>query len=578
MHRKLRNQLIGVLATAVGLSMALVFVPSAASNAQSVEPRSSGTSGTFIVAQPWGTMPDNFNPYAPSGANAPGTKSCIYQSLYYINGATGAQTPLLATGYQWTDNNLKLVVTTRSGVKWSNGDTFSAADVAFTFNYLKTYPTMDVNGIWATNPLVSVIANNANTVTFTFSKPDTPAALAILYGTDGSPSDILPSSIWQSITSPSTYTNTSPVGTGPFTLSTFGTSSITYVKNPNYWGTAPSINEVVFSSVDSNTTAELELENGTIDMSYDAISDPAVTYVAKAPKYNDYFWPQTNMNYLYFNTAKPPFSQVAFRKAVAEAMNPTLLAKRAYFGTLAAATGGMEADVIPAQVSEWVPSSLASLEWTFSDNAAIATLKAAGYKWKGTCPKSCQLESPSGHVFPTFTVLSGGPGWTDYISQIDNIAAELKPIGISATPVQEPWSTYSNDFDRGYLDFLLCWGNGNGPTPYYQYSYMFSPKDDVPIGQVANTNWERFKSAVITGALNSYASSSSLTVQKADMVKVEEVVLKEVPVLALTGRGNWLDYQTRTFTGFPSATNPYNDGSASDQEGAMLVYLNVKPA
>jgi len=107
---------------------------------------------------------------------------------------------------------------------------------------------------------------------------------------------------------------------------------------------------------------------------------------------------------------------------------------------------------------------------------------------------------------------------------------------------------------------------------------MFSPKDDVPIGQVANTNWERFKSAVITGALNSYASSSSLTVQKADMVKVEEVVLKEVPVLALTGRGNWLDYQTRTFTGFPSATNPYNDGSASDQEGAMLVYLNVKPA
>jgi len=52
-------------------------------------------------------------------------------------------------------------------------------------------------------------------------------------------------------------------------------------------------------------------------------------------------------------------------------------------------------------------------------------------------------------------------------------------------------------------------------------------------------------------------------------------VLKDVPVLALTGRGNWLDYQTRTFTGFPSATNPYNDGSASDQEGAMLVYLHV---
>jgi peptide/nickel transport system substrate-binding protein len=519
-------------------------------------------------------MPDNFNPYAPSGANAPGTKSCIYQTLFYINGATGVYTPLLATSYKWTDNNLNLVVTTRSGVKWSNGDAFTAADVAFTFNYMKTYPTMDVNGIWTTNPLVSVIANNATTVTFLFKKPDTPAALAILYGTDGSPSDILPYSIWHTITSPSTYTNTSPVGTGPFTLSSFSTTSIVYAKNAQYWGAAPSINEVVFSSVDSNTTAELELENGTIDMSYDAISDPAKTYSAKS-KYNDYFWPQTNMNYLYFNTAKPPFSQVPFRKAVAEAMNPTLLAKRAYFGTLAAATGGMEADVIPAQVSGWVPKSLASLEWTFSDKAAIATLKAAGYKWKGTCPKSCQLESPSGHVFPALTILSGGPGWTDYISQIDNIAAELKPIGISATPIQEPYSTYANDASRGYFDFLLCWGNGNGPTPYYQFSYMFSAKDDVPIGKVANTNWERFRSGVITNALKSYSSSSSLTVQKADMLAIEKVVLKDVPVLALTGRGNWLDYQTRTFTGFPSATNPYNDGSASDQEGAMLVYLHV---
>ena len=39
--------------------------------------------GTFYAAQAWGTLPDNFNPYAPSGANAAGTKSCLYQSLYY---------------------------------------------------------------------------------------------------------------------------------------------------------------------------------------------------------------------------------------------------------------------------------------------------------------------------------------------------------------------------------------------------------------------------------------------------------------------------------------------------------------
>jgi len=62
-----------------------------------------------------GNASDNFNPYAPSGANAPGTKSCLYQSLYYFNAATGAETPLLGRNYKWTDGNLQLVVTTRSG-------------------------------------------------------------------------------------------------------------------------------------------------------------------------------------------------------------------------------------------------------------------------------------------------------------------------------------------------------------------------------------------------------------------------------------------------------------------------------
>jgi peptide/nickel transport system substrate-binding protein len=104
---------------------------------------------------------------------------------------------------------------------------------------------------------------------------------------------------------------------------------------------------------------------------------------------------------------------------------------------------------------------------------------------------------------------------------------------------------------------------------------MFSPSFSAPIGKVATSNWERFTSPIITNALKSYASSSSASVQKADMVAIEKQVLTNVPVVPLTGRGNWLVYQTRTFTGFPSASNPYNDGSASDQEGSMLTYVNV---
>jgi len=572
LHR--REKWLGAVMAGAGLSLMLAFLPSAGASMRAITTggtRAITTGGTFYAAQPWGTLPDNFNPYAPSGANAPGTKSCLYQSLYYFNAATGAETPLLGTNYTWTDNNLLLTVTTRSGVTWSDGTPFTAADVAFTFNYLKANPSIDVNGVW-TSPLKSVKATGANTVVFKFSKPDTPEGVAILFGTDGNPTVILPQHIWATIKSPAKYTNTSPVATGPFTLKSFSTSSVVYVKNPSYWEVGrPYIDSVVFSSVDSNTTAELGLENGSIDMSYDAISDPSATFLSKN-KANAIFWPVTNMNYLYINTmAKGPFSDVNFRRAVAYAMDTPFLANRAYFGSLPGATGGEEAAIVPPQVKQWFSSSLSSLEWTYSVTKAKAILKAAGYKWSS----SGQLESPAGVVYPSYTVLIGGPGWTDYISQADNVSAELKAIGISSTVVQEPYSTYANDLDLGNFTFAISWGNGNGSTPYYQYFYMFSPSFSAPIGKVATTNWERFTSPTITNALSSYASSSSASVQKADMVAIEKEVLTNVPVVPLTGRGNWLVYQTRTFTGFPSVSDPYNDGSASDQEGSMLTYVNV---
>ena len=572
LHR--REKWLGAVMAGTGLSLMLAFLPSAGASMRAITTggtRAITTGGTFYAAQPWGTLPDNFNPYAPSGANAPGTKSCLYQSLYYFNAATGAETPLLGTNYTWTDNNLLLTVTTRSGVTWSDGTPFTAADVAFTFNYLKANPSIDVNGVW-TSPLKSVKATGANTVVFKFSKPDTPEGVAILFGTDGNPTVILPQHVWATIKSPAKYTNTSPVATGPFTLKSFSTSSVVYVKNPSYWEVGrPYIDSVVFSSVDSNTTAELGLENGSIDMSYDAISDPSATFLSKN-KANAIFWPVTNMNYLYINTmAKGPFSDVNFRRAVAYAMDTPFLANRAYFGSLPGATGGEEAAIVPPQVKQWFSSSLSSLEWTYSVTKAKAILKAAGYKWSS----SGQLESPAGVVYPSYTVLIGGPGWTDYISQADNVSAELKAIGISSTVVQEPYSTYANDLDLGNFTFAISWGNGNGSTPYYQYFYMFSPSESAPIGKVANSNWERFTSPTITNALSSYASSSSASVQLADMATIEKAVLTDVPVVPLTGRGNWLVYQTRTFTGFPSVSDPYNDGSASDQEGSMLTYVNV---
>ncbi|MEM3846536.1 MAG: ABC transporter substrate-binding protein, partial [Candidatus Parvarchaeota archaeon] len=115
--------------------------------------------GTLRVVTTWGPVAFNLNPFQPSGQSL-GMGPVMYGTLFLVQPYTGAMTPFFGTNYAWSDNNLKLTITIRQGIKWSDGQPFTAQDVAFTFNYLKQYPALDVNGIWSSiSNLQSVTAS-----------------------------------------------------------------------------------------------------------------------------------------------------------------------------------------------------------------------------------------------------------------------------------------------------------------------------------------------------------------------------------------------------------------------------------
>jgi peptide/nickel transport system substrate-binding protein len=506
--------------------------------------------GTLKEVMPWGPQTLNFNPFVPT--NLP--THAIYEPLFYVNMLNGDTTNLLGTSYRWENNNLKLIITVRSGVKWSDGTPFTAQDVAFTFNYVKEYPAIDGYGVWSNiSNLQSVEASGDSTVIFTFSKPN----VALFPYIASQP--IIPEHVWSDIKDPSTYTNPSPIGTGPFLLKSFSPDKVVLVKNPNYWMTGrPYVDQVDVSYVVSNTTALLYMIKHESDWSFLFAPDPVKTFVDRDSSANKIWWPTYSVNGLVLNTQKYPFNNSIFRRALDLAINKDELEKEVYFGT-----GGYkpnQAGVIPSQYDWMDPSLEATNDYlnTYNPQEAQKLLASIGFVKNS----SGQLVGPDGKVLPTLQLIVCA-GCTDFISMGNIIANELAQLGISINVSQQSGGTYMASITSGSYDMVIYWGIGGGPTPYYEYYINLNPAFSASkLGEPVISDISRYTNPTITEALSDYSQTTNLEVQRQAIYKIERVFLNELPYISLTNRTNFNLYNESTIIGFPTDEYSYSSGGS----------------
>ena len=346
---------------------------------------------------------DSLSPFLGVEANSYEMWALMYDFLVGYKMTDMSPQPALAKTWDTSADGLTWTFHMRDDVKWSDGQPLTAADVAYTYNRVLTGKVEGNNWESYLNNVTTVTAPDATTVVLQLSKPN--AVLPLL------PIPILPEHVWKNVDSKSvkTYanepTNGQPVvGSGPFRLveGTAGGSTFKFEANPDYWGGAPHVDQVVYTVYKAKDPAVQALMKGEVDFVED-ITPLQVKSLQGQPGITAHEGVSPLFEEIGFNTGavdtdtgkpigdgNPALLDPKFRHALGYAVDTKQIVKTAYQGAALPGT-----TVVPSAYSKWHwdPGNEA---FTFDLDKAGQELDAAGYKLGANGKRTMPDGSPIG--------------------------------------------------------------------------------------------------------------------------------------------------------------------------------------
>jgi len=301
----------------------LAAAPSAApvqSTELKEEDKYGGTAIFELDAEPY-----NINHFASSGNGQGQVKMATSDYLALYNPHTGEYEPRLLESWDLSEDGTVWTMKLKEGIRWHDGHPFTAEDVIFTYGYLSNpeidLPSPKTFSIPETYEIIDEL-----TFTITGESP-IPSKLAEW-------DTFLPKHIWENV-DPKTF-STAPEGNlmvdvGPFKFAEYKVGEyIRFVRNDDYYGGKPYLDEIIYRILPDKTAAAAALESGQIDfVTTDAIG--AEKLVAN-PNLASAFSASGNVARFYLNFNDKDFADLRFRQAFAHLFNRDLLVAQAMRG------------------------------------------------------------------------------------------------------------------------------------------------------------------------------------------------------------------------------------------------------
>jgi len=303
---------IGWLALAIGLCLTSSY---AAWNLFGKSRTSTPESGGTYIEGMVGEI-NNLNPLFSNGNLDNASSKLIFNGLLRQD-TNGKLTNDLAARWSVGKDSKTYTVTLREGVKWQDGEQFSAKDVVFTINTIKNQATR--SSLYSSWQGISVKSVGKNNVEFKLPAPSAAFLQALT-------TPILPSHILEDIPVDNLRTtafNNSPIGTGPFEFRILRTTKsgqqLELAANPEYYRGTPRLDKFILGAYSNEADLSSDLRSREITAAVDLGSSEADKLDSNNIRTVQY--PIRNGVYAFFKTTSTPLNDITVRRSLALAIS-----------------------------------------------------------------------------------------------------------------------------------------------------------------------------------------------------------------------------------------------------------------
>ncbi len=291
----------------------------------------------------------------------------IFETLIWKNATDFV--PQLADKWEYVEEENAYIFELRNDVRWHDGKKFTAGDVIFTVDYIKTHPDPFVTLIGPSG-IKEAAALDDYTVKLYLEQSYAPF-LNDVAGT----MVIIPKHIWEGVDDPKSLTGPEAViGTGPYTLADYSKEHGTYLYKAygDYYLGEPAVKEIKFVKI-SEEMIPAALKEGSVnagDIPPEVVAEMEVAglSIITAPV----AWNAK----LTINYRKEPLSDKRFRQSLAHAIDREALVQITQRGHAIAGSPGM----VPP-TSDWYNPD--TPQYQYNPEKAAQLLEEMGYRLEG---------------------------------------------------------------------------------------------------------------------------------------------------------------------------------------------------